>query len=132
MVQNLYKTDSRFQNYIPSPKTLFTDLSNITFNWLVAWKMTWRIWQIFTRALRNLKIGILMESFNPKLKEYELKIHRGGICHDNEEWRKIWRGIDVSFQSSHEVFDEFYPSTRKSQKFSFQCAPFEKGIYCLS
>ena len=62
MMQNLYKTDSRFQksyeefgllqtsigmskklkfnglylstNYTPSPKTIFTDLSNITFKWL--------------------------------------------------------------------------------------------------
>ena len=39
----------------------------------------------FTRALESLKIGILMGSFNPKLKKYELKIHRGVICHDNEE-----------------------------------------------
>ena len=45
------------------------------------------------------KIGILMGSFNSKLKKYELKIHRGVICHDNEEWCKIWRGIDLSFQN---------------------------------
>ena len=36
-------------------------------------------------GLKSLKIGILMRSFNPKLKMYELKIHRGVICHDNEE-----------------------------------------------
>ena len=39
----------------------------------------------FTRALESLKIEILMGSFNPKLKKLELKIHRGVICHDNEE-----------------------------------------------
>ena len=39
----------------------------------------------FTRALESLKIGILMGSFNPKLKKYELKIHRGVICQGNEE-----------------------------------------------
>ena len=39
----------------------------------------------FTRALESLKIGILMGSFNSKLKEYELKIHRGAICQDSEE-----------------------------------------------
>ena len=39
----------------------------------------------FTRALESLKIWILMGSLNPKLKKYELKIHRGVICHDNEE-----------------------------------------------
>ena len=40
------------------------------------------IWQIFTRAIESLKIGILIGSFNPK---YELKIHRGVMCHENEE-----------------------------------------------
>ena len=38
-----------------------------------------------TRALESLKIGVLMGSFNSKLTKYELKIHRGVICHDNEE-----------------------------------------------
>ena len=98
------------KNYIPSPKTLLTDLSNITFNWLVVWKMTWGIWQMFSRAL---KIGILMGSFNPNLKKYELKIHRGVICHDNEELHKIWRGTDLSFQSWHKEFDEFWPEHLK-------------------
>ena len=64
--------------------------------------MTWGIWQIFTRAYESLKIGILMRPFNSKLKKYELKIHRGVICHENEEWHKILRGIDLSFQSWHE------------------------------
>ena len=140
MGQNLYKTGSRFQksyhefelqtssgkskklkfnglhlseNYIPSPKTLFTDLSNITFNWLVVWKTTWGIWQIFSRAL---KIGILMGSFNPNLKKYELKIYRRVICHDNEELRKIRRGTVLSFQSWHEEFDEFWPEYLKVSK----------------
>ena len=47
--------------------------------------MTCGIWQIFTRAIESLKIGILMGSFNPKEKKYELKIHRGVMCHDNKE-----------------------------------------------
>ena len=62
----------------------------------------------FTRALESLKIGILMESFNAKLKKYELKIHRGVICQNNEEGCKNWRGIDLSFQSWHEEFDKFW------------------------
>ena len=35
-------------------------------NWLVIWKMTWGIWQIFIRTLENVKIGIFMGSFFPK------------------------------------------------------------------
>ena len=141
MEQNLYKTDPRFQksyevrnldnfrpaakswkskklkfdglhlskNYIPSSKT-FTDLSNITFNWLVVWKMTWGIWQIFSRAL---KIGILMGSFNPNLKKYELKIHRGVICHDNKELCKSWRGTTCDFKVDT---DESWPEHLKVSK----------------
>ena len=75
--------------------------------------MTWEIWQIFSRAI---KIGILMWSFNPNLKKYELQIHRGVIYHDNEELCKIWTGTDLSFQSWHEEFDEFWLEHLKVSK----------------
>ena len=45
--------------------------------------------QIFTRAFENLKTENLIGSFNPKQKKYELKIDKGVICYDNEEWHKI-------------------------------------------
>ena len=54
-------------------------------NWLVVWKKTWDIWQIFTRALGSVEIGTLMGSFCPKQKRYDLKICRGVMCHDNDE-----------------------------------------------
>ena len=38
------------------------------------------------------------------------------MCHDNEEWCKIWRGIDLSFQNWHEEFDEFWPEHSKLLK----------------
>ena len=60
------------------------------------WKMTWGIWQFFSRAL---KIGIWIGSFHSNLKKHELKIHRGFICHGYEELRKISRGTDLPFQS---------------------------------
>ena len=91
------------KNCIPSPKTLLTDLSNITSTdlWFGKWPE---------------EIGILMGSFNPNLKKYELKIHREFICHDNEELRKTWRGTDLLFQSWHEEFDEFWPEHLKVSK----------------
>ena len=101
------------KNYIPSPKTLFTGLSKITLNWLVVWKMTWGIWQVFFRAL---KIWILMGSFNPNLKIYALRIHKGVICPHNEELHKIWRGTDLSFQRWHEEIDEFWTEHLKVSK----------------
>ena len=79
-------------------------------------KLTWGIWQIFTRALESLQIGTLMASFCLKLKMYELKIYRGVMCHDNEEWCKIWRGIDLSVQNWHAEFDECWPEHSKIPK----------------
>ena len=38
---------------------------NLKKNWLVAWKMTWGLLQIFTRALESVKIGTLI-SLCPK------------------------------------------------------------------
>ena len=38
------------------------------------------------------------------------------MCHDSEEWCKIWRGIDLSFQNWHEEFDEFWPEHSKVSK----------------
>ena len=134
MEQNLYKTDSRFQkscdefgklqtssgkskklkfnglylpkNNIPSPITLFTDLSNITFNWLVVWKMTWGIWRIFSRAL---KIGILMGSFNLNSKKYKLKIHRGIISHGN--YAEFEEELICHFKTDLRNLTNFDPST---------------------
>ena len=56
--------------------------------------------------------------FNLILKKYELKIHRGVICHDSEELPKIWREADLSFQSWHKEFDEFWPEHLKVSKIS--------------
>ena len=48
---------------------------------------------------------------------YELKIYRGVLCHNNEEWYKIWRGIDLSVQNWHEEFDKFWCKHFKIRKF---------------
>ena len=59
-------------------------MQNLKKNWLVAWKKTWGIWQIFIRALKSLKIGTLMGSFYPKQKTYELKIYRWVMKNDEQ------------------------------------------------
>ena len=57
-----------------------------------------------------------MGSFCLKLKMYELKIYRGVLCHDNEEWYQIWSGIDLSVQNWHKEFDEVWPEHLKISK----------------
>ena len=41
-------------------------MKNLKENWLLFSEMTWEIWEVFTRALESLKIGILMGIFNLK------------------------------------------------------------------
>ena len=84
---------------------------NLKGNWLVLPTMT------FTSALKSLKTGTLMGSFYPKYKLYELKLYRKGICHDNEEWRKIWRGIDLSVQNWNRELDECWPEHSKISEY---------------
>ena len=79
-------------------------------------KLTWEISQIFTRRLESLQIGTLMTYFYLKLKMYELKIYRKVLCHDNEEWCKKWRGIDLPVQNWQEEFDEFWPGHLRISK----------------
>ena len=51
------------------------------------------------------------------------------MCHDHEEWCKIWRGINLSFQNWHEEFDEFWPEHLKvSKTFISMCSFWEKYI----
>ena len=38
-------------------------MQNLKKHWLVVWKMTWGIWQIFIRTLESVKIGTFMGSF---------------------------------------------------------------------
>ena len=42
--------------------------------------------------------------------------YRGVISNDTEEWWKIWREIDLSFQNWHKEFDEFWPQNSKVSK----------------
>ena len=47
--------------------------------------------QFSPEHLKVSKLKFLMGSFNPKLKKYKLKIHRGVIRHENEEWQNLKR-----------------------------------------
>ena len=38
------------------------------------------------------------------------------MCHQNEEWCKKWRVIDLSVQNWHEKFNEFWPENSKISK----------------
>ena len=90
-------------------------MQNLKKNWLVVWKITWGIWKIFIKALDSVKIGTFLGSFCPKCKMHKLKIYRGVMCNDTEEWWKIWRGVDLP-QNWQKKFDQFCLENLKVSK----------------
>ena len=54
------------------------------------------------------------------------------MCNDNEEWWKIWRGIDLLFQNWHKEFDEFWLENSKVSKIYTLIGYFDQSISCLS
>ena len=54
------------------------------------------------------KIFTLMGSFWAKYILFELEKDRGVIFHGTEEWCKIWRWTELSFQNWHEEFVKFW------------------------
>ena len=97
-------------------------MQNLKQNWLVVWKMTWGIWQIFTRTL---KFGLWWYPFvqsrkctNKKFTE-ELCVIKLKNLNRRLMRKKIWREIDLSFQIEIRNLTNFDSSNRKSQKFTF-------------
>ena len=50
---------------------------------------------------------------------YELKICRGDMCHDNENYAKIEEELTCGCKIDMRNFTNFDPSTRKSKKLVF-------------
>ena len=48
-------------------------MQNLKKNWFVVWKMTWGIWQIFTRSLKVSKLGLWWDPFVQSRKCLSLK-----------------------------------------------------------
>ena len=76
----------------------------------------WNLNEFWSEHLKVSKSFILMCSFWAKYILFELKKYRGVIFHDTEEWYKIWRGIDLSFQNWHKIFDKFWLEKSKFSK----------------
>ena len=98
----------------------FHDTEESSKNWreTVLWFGKWHdIFDKFSpEYLKVSKLVLLWVPFVQRKKRYELKIYRGVMCNDTEEWWKIWRGIDLSFQNWHKEFDEFWLENSKVSK----------------
>ena len=69
--------------------------------------------------LESLKIETLMGSFYSKQNIYDLKIYRGVLSYDNEEYdTKFEEELTFQFKIDMRNLTNFDLSTRKSQKFA--------------
>ena len=85
-------------------------MENLKKNWLVVWIMKWAISQIFTGALKSLKIGTL--------KVWDWNLERSYMPW---QWRMIQNSekeLTCRFVIDMSNLTNFDPSTRKSQKFA--------------
>ena len=73
-----------------------------------------------------------MDSFWPTYIMFELRKYRGVIIHDTEEWCKVWRKIDLSFEKWHEEFGKFSPVHLKMSKLGLWWCPFVQNRKCMS
>ena len=74
-------------------------------NWLVVWKTTWGIWQIFATALESLKIGTLSLKFTEELRVMTMK---------NDA--KFEEELTCRFNIDIRNLTNFDPTSWKSQK----------------
>ena len=76
---------------------------------ILVWKMT-KIWQIFIKILE------FQNWYFHGIENAWAATYRGVISKDTEEWLKIWRGIDLSFQNWNKEFDKFKLKNLKVSK----------------
>ena len=90
-------------------------IQNLRENWFVLSKMTWGIYQIFTRAFSNiLKLGLLLGLFiqNRKCTSLEFTAELCVMTMKNDTKYEE----ELSVQNWHEEFDEFWPEHLKISK----------------
>ena len=74
--------------------------------------MTWGFGKFSPKHWKVSELGLRWDRFIQSRKCMSLKF-TGALCHDNEEWYKIWGGIELSVQVWHEEFDKIWPEGSK-------------------
>ena len=67
-------------------------------------KIDTTIWQILTQALECLKNMHFKGLLLTKVYNVWAKMYRRVVFNGTEDWRKIWRKIDLSFPKWHDEF----------------------------
>ena len=94
-------------------------MQNLKKNWLVEWKLTWRTWQNFTRALsKATKLRLWWDPFVQSRKYVLLKFTVELCVMTMKNDAKFEEELTCQFKTDMRNLTNFDPSTRKSQKVS--------------
>ena len=95
-------------------------------NWCKIWRKTDLLFQkwhefgdFWPKHSKASKICIFIGFYCPKYLKFDLKMYGRVIFHDTEQWYKIWRGIDLSFQNWHEEFEKIDLALESLKNFHF-------------
>ena len=91
-------------------------------------KITWGIWQIFTRAPESLKIGNLIGSFIQSRKCISLKLTREFYIMTMKNNGNFEGPLTCHFKIDMTNLTNFDPSTQKSQNFALSWAAFDQSM----
>ena len=93
------------------------DMQILKKNWLVVWKKTWEIWQIFTRALEKVsKLGLWWDPFVQSRKGMTLKFTEELCVMTMNNNAKFEGKLTFHFKTDMRNLTNFDSSTRKSKK----------------
>ena len=93
-------------------------MQNLMKNWLFLSKITWGIWEIFTRALESLKIWTLMRCFIQSRKCMTLKFTGELFVMTMKSDAKLEEELTCRFKTEMRNMTNFDRGTQKSQKFA--------------
>ena len=100
------------------------------------WCKTWRgiessvqnwheeFYEFWPKHLKISKICTLIGYFSPKHIMFELNKYKKAMFDGTEDWCKIWRNTDLSFQKWQEEFGKFSPEHSKVSKLRLWWDPF--------
>ena len=91
-------------------------MQNLKKNWLVAWKMTWGIWWMFTEHSKVSKLELWWDPFLQSRKCTSLEFTKGLCVMTMKNDTKVEEELTFHFKTDMRNFTNFDPSTRKSKK----------------
>ena len=86
--------------------------------------------KFWPKHLKMSKIYTLLGFFWPNYRMFELRKYRGVMFDVTQDWYKIWRKTDWSFQKWYEKFGKFSPKHLKVSKLGLWWNPFVQSWKC--